>query len=59
MNGTWSPWAVGVNGNTAAHYVAAWRHVHRIFTKVGATNATWVWCPNVDPNAMFTPFRTV
>jgi hypothetical protein len=24
-----------------------WRHVHDIFTYVGATNVTWVWCVNV------------
>ena len=29
-------------------YATAWRHVHDIFTAVGATNATWVWCPYVD-----------
>ena len=28
----------------------AWRHVHDIFTSVGATNATWAWCPNADFN---------
>ncbi len=49
MNGGWFAWAEGVNGNKAGEYVAAWRHVHDIFTQVGATNATWVWCPNVDP----------
>jgi hypothetical protein len=49
MNGNWFPWSEGVNGNQAGEYVAAWRHVHDIFTAVGATNATWVWCPNVDP----------
>jgi Glycosyl hydrolase family 26 len=59
MNGTWYPWAAGVNGNTAADFVAVWRHVHRIFAKVGAANATWVWCPNVDPGAIFTPFGKV
>lgn len=26
-------------------YIAAWKHVRRIFTEVGATNAGWVWCP--------------
>jgi len=51
MNGNWFPWGAGANGNSAADYVAAWRHVHDIFTSVGATNATWVWCPNVDPGA--------
>jgi hypothetical protein len=49
MNGGWFAWAEGVNGNKAGEYVTAWRHVHDIFTQVGATNATWVWCPNVDP----------
>ncbi|WP_250448198.1 glycoside hydrolase family 26 protein, partial [Actinotalea sp. C106] len=47
MNGTWYPWAAGVNGNDAADYVAAWKHVHRVFAEQGATNVTWVWSPNV------------
>jgi hypothetical protein len=50
MNGNWFPWSEGANGNGPGQYVAAWRHVHDIFTSVGATNATWTWCPNVDPN---------
>jgi hypothetical protein len=53
MNGNWFSWSEGVNGNRAGEYVAAWRHVHDIFTEVGATNATWVWCPNVDPTNSF------
>ena len=48
MNGGWFSWSEGVNGNQSGEFVAAWRHVHDIFTSVGATNATWVWCPNVD-----------
>jgi hypothetical protein len=48
MNGNWFPWTEGANGNKPGEYVAAWRHVHDIFTSVGATNATWAWCPNVD-----------
>ena len=48
MNGDWFPWAERVNGNQPGEYVAAWRHVHDIFTAVGATNATWVWCPYAD-----------
>ena len=47
MNGNWYPWSVGVNGNTGADYVAAWRHVVAIFRQEGATNVRWVWCPNV------------
>jgi hypothetical protein len=48
MNGDWFPWAEGANGNRPGEYVSAWRHVHDIFSEVGATNANWVWCPNVD-----------
>jgi beta-mannanase len=54
MNGWWYPWAEGklgtgtavFNGNRPGDYVAMWRHVHDIFTEVGATNVTWVWCIN-------------
>jgi hypothetical protein len=49
MNGSWFPWAEAANGNRRGDFVAAWRHVHDIFASVGATNATWVWCPVVDP----------
>ncbi len=46
MNGSWYSWSVGTNGNTSAQYVQMWQHVHDIFTHVGATNVTWVWCVN-------------
>jgi hypothetical protein len=48
MNGNWYPWSELENGNSAGQYVQMWRHVHDIFTKVGATNVTWVWCPNIS-----------
>jgi hypothetical protein len=48
MNGDWFPWAENANGNRPDDYILAWRHVHDIFTSVGATNATWVWCPYVN-----------
>jgi hypothetical protein len=48
MNGRWFPWHEGVNGNQAGESAKAWRHVHDIFTAVGANNASWVWCPNVE-----------
>jgi beta-mannanase len=50
MNGRWHPWSVGENGNTPASYVAMWKHVHKLFVRAGATNVTWVWCPNVGEN---------
>jgi hypothetical protein len=45
------PWGGGSGafaGNTAADYIAAWKHVVSIFRADGATNAEWVWAPNVD-----------
>ena len=47
MNGTWYPWAAGVNGNTAADYVAAWRHVRSVFARQRANNVIWTWSPNI------------
>lgn len=46
MNATWYPWAVGVNGTTAADYVAAWRHLHQRFALAEADNVRWVWSPD-------------
>ena len=34
-------------GNNPTLYVAAYRHIHDIFTAAGATNVIWAWCPNV------------
>jgi beta-mannanase len=48
MNGNWYPWGGTVNGNTPASFIAAWRHIHDIFVSEGATNVSFVWCPNAD-----------
>jgi hypothetical protein len=58
MNLSWAPWGQGVNGNTAADYVNAWRHIVTIFRAEGATNVRWVWAPNIDRNGNvpFTPY---
>jgi hypothetical protein len=56
MNGSWVSWFEGTSGNSTGQFVLAWRHVHNIFTSVGATNATWVWCPN-DEDAYTTPLE--
>jgi Glycosyl hydrolase family 26/Bacterial Ig domain len=58
MNGKWFPWHEGVNGNQPGEFVAAWRHVHDIFTSVGATNVNWVWCPNLEYSGS-TPLASV
>jgi beta-mannanase len=52
------PWGVGANGNTAAEYMDAWRHVHGIFRQEGAVHVRWVWCPNVDTGSS-TPFYQI
>ncbi len=59
MNGFWFPWSEGVNGNQTDEFVAAWRHVHDVFTSVGADNATWVWCPMVDFTHKLIPLKRV
>jgi hypothetical protein len=52
VNGYWYPWGVttpGMPGTPTARaheYVQMWRHVWRIFQRVGATNVIWVWSPN-------------
>jgi hypothetical protein len=59
MNGNWFPWSENVNGNRPGESIAVWQHVHDIFTSVGATNATWVWCPYVDGYRKMQPFAQV
>jgi Glycosyl hydrolase family 26 len=59
MNGDWFPWGEGVNGNQPGEYVAAYRHVHDIFASVGATNATWVWCPLVTGHDTLAGLRSL
>ncbi len=59
MNGFWFPWSEGVNGNKKGEFVPAWRHIHDIFQSVGATNATWVWCPNVDFTRKLIPLNKI
>lgn len=48
MNGNWYPWAESVNGNKKGDYIKAWKHIVDIFRSEGATNAKFVWCPNVN-----------
>jgi len=44
MNGTWYSWGYG--HTTPAMFVAAWRHVVRVFRAAGAANVTWLWTVN-------------
>jgi hypothetical protein len=46
MNATWYTWGYGqVPPRT---FVAAWRHVVRLFRGRGADNVTWLWTINAD-----------
>ncbi|SKX55275.1 endoglucanase family protein [Mycobacteroides abscessus subsp. abscessus] len=47
MNGTWYPWSIGVSGNTAEQYRAAWLRMHSIFDDAHADSVRFVWAPNV------------
>jgi hypothetical protein len=45
-NADYLPWAwdfSATDDNTVQTFIAAWRHVHRIFDEEGATNVKWVW----------------
>jgi hypothetical protein len=44
MNGDWYSWGDG-HASPAA-FVAAWRHIVRLFRAAGAANATWLWTVN-------------
>jgi Glycosyl hydrolase family 26 len=44
MNGTWYSW--GYSHTAPATFVAAWRHVVRVFRAAGAANVTWLWTVN-------------
>jgi len=45
MNGTWFGWGQEAAANPA-QFTSAWRHFHDVVEAQGATNVTWVWCPN-------------
>jgi mannan endo-1,4-beta-mannosidase len=44
MNGNWYSWGYG--HTSPATFVAAWRHVVRVFRAAGAANVTWLWAVN-------------
>lgn len=44
MNGNWYPWAHRFTPPKL--FAAMWRHIHRVFSREGATNITWLWTIN-------------
>ncbi|MFC1433120.1 glycoside hydrolase family 26 protein [Streptacidiphilus sp. N1-3] len=59
MNGDWYPWSEGNSGNRPGDYVKAWRHVHDLFVRAGATNVIWLWSPNVVRGPETTGFASL
>jgi hypothetical protein len=53
------PWAVGVNSNTAADYLAAWQRVRAIFARYQTTNVKWVWSPQMKGDAPAADYQPV
>jgi mannan endo-1,4-beta-mannosidase len=48
MNGDWYSW--GYRHTAPAVFVAAWRHMVRLFRALGANNVTWMWTVNIINN---------
>jgi beta-mannanase len=46
MNSDHYPWSIGVNGNSASDYRAAWSHVRERFSRAHARNVSFMWCPD-------------
>jgi beta-mannanase len=51
MNGWWYPW--GLPWTQPSDFIAAWRHIHDIFTAEGVQNVTWSW----DPSHQYSQFK--
>ena len=47
MNGTWFNWGAQAQ-QSPTNYLNAWKHIHDLVVGQGATNVTWVWCPNTE-----------
>jgi glycosyl hydrolase family 26 len=45
MNGSWSSW--GYRHTSPAAFVAAWRHIVKLFHALDARNVTWLWTVNI------------
>ena len=45
MNGTWYSWGYG--RTSPAVFVAAWRHIVKLFRALGVQNVTWMWTVSI------------
>lgn len=49
MNGDWSSW--GYKHQSPVAFIAAWRHIVKLFRALGAGNVTWLWTVNIINDA--------
>jgi hypothetical protein len=49
MNGNWYSW--GYKHTSPAMFVAAWRHIVKLFRVLGVQNVTWLWTVNIINDA--------
>jgi beta-mannanase len=59
MNTNEVPYSEQAGGNHPGEFVRMWRHVHDVVVGAGATNAAWVWCPNVEYPGSIRPLRSL
>jgi mannan endo-1,4-beta-mannosidase len=53
MNGNWYSW--GNQSTSPKVFVAAWRHIVKVFRAAGAKNVIWLWTVNVIDNSIPIP----
>lgn len=46
MNGNWYTWSGPQNGSDPRVYIRAYQRIWNLFKASGASNVSWVWCPN-------------
>lgn len=56
MNGSWYPW--GWSHVSPAVFIAAWRHIVRLFRHEGTHNVTWLWDVNHQYPRGMAPLRS-
>jgi Glycosyl hydrolase family 26 len=54
MNGNWFPWS-----SDPSAFVAAWRHIWRVFRSAGANNVRWIWAPDLVTYEPLTQWASV
>jgi beta-mannanase len=58
MNGTWFNYGAQAKNDPAA-FVSSWRRMHDLVVGQGATNVTWVWCPNLEFDGSTKPLASL